>query len=443
MKTTFTRRIVAAISAAGLLLVGAPLAAGPAQARPRPARRAPPARAPSRAPSARRPSPSRCRPSSTAPCSCTATATASPRRSRQPSRCRSASRRAPRTRRSRSRPSRRSSAPTSPTSGPATAEVAPTPRRRADAARRRATPWPASATRGRAGRSPSPSRPTSSSSSTSRPAPSRASRRSWRGATRSAGSRRRPSPRGTSARSTASCPTARRSPGPEAAMNTAMTVLFTWKTLIAPSLRVANYTSYAQALTDLATVLQTLNGVGTGTVSTSSVGYPVAQANLLGGLMARSAHRVRGLRRHHPEPGLRHPRHGRGAGRRLPAGLRGRELRSGHAPERRRCRRPGRHGPLRPRAEGPSHGGHPGHRVGELHRQRLVSYTALLSRRAARRVRRHAERDHGAAERAQRDARQARLVEGRRRVPLPGQPEGGQGDPGPAGAEGRVHACPR
>ena len=32
MKTTFTRRIVAAISAAGLLLVGAPLAAGPAQA---------------------------------------------------------------------------------------------------------------------------------------------------------------------------------------------------------------------------------------------------------------------------------------------------------------------------------------------------------------------------------------------------------------------------
>jgi len=74
--------------------------------------------------------------------------------------------------------------------------------------------------------------------------------------------------------------------GPEAAMNSAMTVLFTWKTLIAPNLRVANYTSYGQALTDLATVLQTLNGVATGTVSTSSVGYPVAQANLLGGLMA-------------------------------------------------------------------------------------------------------------------------------------------------------------
>lgn len=74
--------------------------------------------------------------------------------------------------------------------------------------------------------------------------------------------------------------------GPEAAMNSAMTVLFTWKTLIAPSLRVANYTSYAQALTDLGTVLQTLGAVGSGTLSTSAVGYPIAQANLLGGLMA-------------------------------------------------------------------------------------------------------------------------------------------------------------
>ena len=47
----------------------------------------------------------------------------------------------------------------------------------------------------------------------------------------------------------------------------------------------ANYTSYAQALTDLGTVLQTLQGVGNGTISVSSVGYPVAQANLLAGLM--------------------------------------------------------------------------------------------------------------------------------------------------------------
>ena len=74
--------------------------------------------------------------------------------------------------------------------------------------------------------------------------------------------------------------------GPEVAMANAMTVLYSWKTLIAPTLRVANYTSYAQALTDLATVLQTLQGVATGTVSTSAVGYPVAQANFLGGLMA-------------------------------------------------------------------------------------------------------------------------------------------------------------
>jgi pimeloyl-ACP methyl ester carboxylesterase len=73
--------------------------------------------------------------------------------------------------------------------------------------------------------------------------------------------------------------------GPEQAMQSAMTVMYSWKTLVAPSLRVANYTSYAQALTDLGTVLQTLQGVGNGTVSVSSVGYPVAQANLLAGLM--------------------------------------------------------------------------------------------------------------------------------------------------------------
>ena len=74
--------------------------------------------------------------------------------------------------------------------------------------------------------------------------------------------------------------------GPEAAMANAMTVLFTWKSLIAPKLKVANYGSYAEALTDLATVLQTLGGVAAGQLSVSPQGFPIAQANLLGGLMA-------------------------------------------------------------------------------------------------------------------------------------------------------------
>ncbi len=73
--------------------------------------------------------------------------------------------------------------------------------------------------------------------------------------------------------------------GPEQAFNTAMSVLFTWKTLIAPTLRVANYQSYPQALGDLATVLGTLNAVGAGQVSVSAVGFPIAQANLLAGLL--------------------------------------------------------------------------------------------------------------------------------------------------------------
>ena len=236
--------------------------------------------------------------------------------------------------------------------------------------------------------------------------------------------------------------------GPEAAMNSAMTVLFTWKTLIAPSLRVANYTSYGQALQDLATVLQTLNAVGGGTLSTSSVGYPIAQANLLGGLMAglpTASAVYDGITQNPAFATL-------GTAAALAGGYQpasaGASIRSSHAPERRRCRRPGRHGPLRPRAEGASDGGHPGDGVGELHRQRARVVLRPALRRAARGVRRHAERDHGAAERAQRHARQARLVEGRRRVALPGEPEGGQGDPGAAGAEGRVQRsrrswCPR
>lgn len=77
--------------------------------------------------------------------------------------------------------------------------------------------------------------------------------------------------------------------GPIQAFSTAMTVLYTWKTLIAPTLKVANYTAgaagYAEALTDLGTVFTILGRVGAGTLSTSAVGYPIAQANLLAGLM--------------------------------------------------------------------------------------------------------------------------------------------------------------
>lgn len=77
--------------------------------------------------------------------------------------------------------------------------------------------------------------------------------------------------------------------GPEQAFSSAMTLLFTWKTLIAPNLKVANYApgqlGYGQALTDLGTVLQTLLGVSAGRV-TSPLGFAIPQTNLLGGLMA-------------------------------------------------------------------------------------------------------------------------------------------------------------
>ena len=71
--------------------------------------------------------------------------------------------------------------------------------------------------------------------------------------------------------------------GPEQAFASAMSVLFTWKTLVAPTLRVANYQSYPQALADLATVLGTLGAVSTKPVS--AVGFPIPQANLLAGLL--------------------------------------------------------------------------------------------------------------------------------------------------------------
>jgi hypothetical protein len=69
-----------------------------------------------------------------------------------------------------------------------------------------------------------------------------------------------------------------------------MTVLYTWKTLIDPSLVAANYApgaaGYAQAVGDLVKVFGTLNAVATGQASVSSAGYPIALANLLAGLMA-------------------------------------------------------------------------------------------------------------------------------------------------------------
>ncbi len=76
--------------------------------------------------------------------------------------------------------------------------------------------------------------------------------------------------------------------GPLQAYSSAMTLLYTWKTLVVPTLKVANYTAgpagYVEALTDLGTVLKVLGGAATSPVT--PVGFPLAQSNLLGGLMA-------------------------------------------------------------------------------------------------------------------------------------------------------------
>jgi pimeloyl-ACP methyl ester carboxylesterase len=76
--------------------------------------------------------------------------------------------------------------------------------------------------------------------------------------------------------------------GPMQQFEVPMTVLQTWKTLIAPNLKVANYTAgaagYSEALGDLATVITLLGGFATTPVTPA--GYPFAQANLLAGLMA-------------------------------------------------------------------------------------------------------------------------------------------------------------
>lgn len=76
--------------------------------------------------------------------------------------------------------------------------------------------------------------------------------------------------------------------GPLKAYSSAMTLLYTWKTLVAPTLKVANYSAgpagYVEALRDLGTVLTVLGGAATTPVT--PVGFPLAQSNLLGGLMA-------------------------------------------------------------------------------------------------------------------------------------------------------------
>jgi pimeloyl-ACP methyl ester carboxylesterase len=74
--------------------------------------------------------------------------------------------------------------------------------------------------------------------------------------------------------------------GPQQAFSGAMTVLYTWKSTIAPTLKVANYESYTQALTDLGTVLTVLGGYPAKTGVNSALGFPIAQSNMLGALMA-------------------------------------------------------------------------------------------------------------------------------------------------------------
>ena len=78
--------------------------------------------------------------------------------------------------------------------------------------------------------------------------------------------------------------------GPEAAFDTAQTVLYTWKTLIDPTLKGSNYSAgaagYAEAVGDLAKIFGTINAVATGQATVSSAGYPIALANLLSGLLA-------------------------------------------------------------------------------------------------------------------------------------------------------------
>ena len=78
--------------------------------------------------------------------------------------------------------------------------------------------------------------------------------------------------------------------GPEAAFDTAQTMLYTWKTLIDPTIKGSNYAAgaagYAEAVGDLAKVFGTISAVASGEATVSAVGYPIALSNLLAGLMA-------------------------------------------------------------------------------------------------------------------------------------------------------------
>ena len=76
--------------------------------------------------------------------------------------------------------------------------------------------------------------------------------------------------------------------GFEQAMETAMTVVYTWKTLVDPSIKGANYApgkaGYAEAVTDLSKIAGTIATVKSTDVSPA--GYPTVFANFLAGLMA-------------------------------------------------------------------------------------------------------------------------------------------------------------
>lgn len=74
--------------------------------------------------------------------------------------------------------------------------------------------------------------------------------------------------------------------GPLQAFSAGMTVLYTYKTLVDPSLKVANYASPVEALGDLGKVLSAIGTVAGGNSAYAPNGYPVAQVNLLAGLMA-------------------------------------------------------------------------------------------------------------------------------------------------------------
>lgn len=81
--------------------------------------------------------------------------------------------------------------------------------------------------------------------------------------------------------------------GPEQLLSGSMSVLFTWKSLVAPTLKIANYAAgpagFAQAMGDLRTVLGSLGQISAGQLSPTSlspVGYPYLNSNMLGALLA-------------------------------------------------------------------------------------------------------------------------------------------------------------